>query len=89
MQTMPQQLVRRVACKGTTSVIEPVKSQNWTGEEFKEHEKHRLSLLNNPLLMKSRGTDTFRANQYAQTSIPVPKGHYLVTGRGTGLTKLG
>ena len=88
IQPIPHQGVRRVVCRGTTTVFEPFKSQNWTGEEFKKHETQRLNLANNPLLMKSRGTDSFRAKELVETSIPNPKGHYISTGRGTGLTRL-
>jgi len=88
IQPMPHQVVRRVVCRGTTSVFEPFKSQNWTGEEFKKHEIKRLNLANNPLLMKSRGTDTFRAMEFAKTSIPDTRGHYIITGRGTGRIRL-
>jgi len=88
IKPIPNQVVRRVVCRGTTSVFEPFKSQNWTGEEFKKHEIKRLSLANNPLLMRSRGTDSFRAKELVETSIPNPKGHYIVTGRGTSLTRL-
>jgi len=88
IQPIPHQIVRRVVCRGTTSVFEPYKSQNWTGEEFKKHEIKRLNLANNPLLMRARGTDSFRAKELAETSIPDLKGHYIITGRGTGITRL-
>lgn len=87
-KTIPHLEVRRVVCRGTTSVFEPFKSQNWTGEEFKKHEINRLNLANNPLLMRSRGTDSFRAKELPETSIPDSKGHYIITGRGTGRTRL-
>lgn len=89
VKTIPHQGVRRVVCRGTTTIFEPFKSQNWTGEEFKQHETQRLNLAKNPLLMKSRGTDSIRANDLVETSIPNPKGHYIITGRGTSLTRLG
>ena len=82
------QVVRRVICRGTKTIFEAYKSENWTGEEFKKHEIQRLNLANNPLLMRSRGTDTFRAKEFAETSKPNPKGHYIITGRGTSRTRL-
>ena len=88
IQPLPHQVVRRVVCRGTTSVFEPYKSQNWTGEEFKKHEAERLNHAHNPLLLRSKGTDSVRAKELAETSIPDPKGHYIITGRGTGITKL-
>ncbi len=88
IQPIPHQIVRRVVCRGTTLIFEPFKSQDWTGEEFKKHEIQRINLANNPLLMRSRGTDTFRAQELAETSLPDPKGRYIITGRGTGRTRL-
>ncbi len=88
IQPIPHLAVRRVVCRGTISVFEPLKSQNWTGEEFKKQENKRLDLANNPLLMRARGTDTFRAKEFATTSMPETKGHYIITGRGTGRTRL-
>ena len=87
-QSIPHLEVRRVVCRGTTSVFEPLKTQNWTGEEFKKHEYQRLNLANNPLLMRSRGTSTFRAKELAETKSPDLSGHYIITGRGTGRTRL-
>jgi hypothetical protein len=87
-KTIPHLEVRRVVCRGTTSVFEPLKSQNWAGQEFKKYETQRLILANNPLLMRSRGTDSFRANELAETAIPDTKGQYIITGRGTGKTRL-
>ncbi len=88
IKQIPHRVVRRVVCRGTTSVFEPFKSQNWTGEEFKKHETERLNHANNPILMRSRGTSSFRAKELAETSTPDPKGHYIITGRGTGITRL-
>lgn len=88
IKPIPHQGVRRVVCRGTTTIFESFKSQNWTGEEFKQHEAQRLNLANNPLLMKSRGTDSIRAKDLVETSTPYPKGHYVTTGRGTGITRL-
>jgi hypothetical protein len=88
IQQLPPQVVKRVICRGTTSIFEPFNNQNWTGKEFKKHEVERLNLADNLLLIRSRGTDTFRAKELVETSIPDPKGHYIITGRGTGITKL-
>ena len=89
IQPIPHFAIRRVVCRGTISVFEPFKASKWTGEEFKKNEIRRLTRANNPLLMRSRGTDTFRATEFERTRTPNTRGHYITTGRGTARTKLG
>jgi len=88
IQQTRQTVVKRIAERGTTSVIEPFKTQYWTGSEFKKHEFARLKRAHNPILMASRGTRRIRASDFMETKTPDPTGHYIITGRGTGRTRL-
>ena len=88
IQEPRQTFVKRVAERGTAAIIEPFKAQYWTGNEFKQLEQARLERAHNPILMASRGTRRVRANDFAETKTPDPTGHYIITGRGTGRTKL-
>ena len=88
LQQTRQTVVKRVAGRGTAVVIEPFKAQCWTGNEFKKNEYARLKRAHNPRLMAARGTRSIRASDFAETKTPDPKGHYIITGRGTGRIRL-
>jgi hypothetical protein len=88
LQQTQHPIVKRVTHRGTTSVIEPLRTQYWTGNEFKKREYERLKLAHNPMLMASRGTSRVRAMDLLETKTPDPKGHYIITGRGTGRIRL-
>jgi len=81
-------IVKRVTKRGTTSVIEPLSTQYWTGNEFKKREYERMKHAHNPMLMAARGTSRVRAMDLLETKTPDPKGHYIITGRGTGRIRL-
>ena len=86
-QTRPT-VVTRVAERGTAVIIEPIKEQCWTGNQFKKNEYSRLKRAHNPILMAARGTRRIRASDFMETKTPEITGHYIITGRGTGRTKL-
>lgn len=88
IQETRQTVVKRVAGRGTASIIEPLKTQNWTGNEFKKSEYARLKRAHNPMLMAARGTSRIRASDFMETKTPDPTGHYIITGRGTGRIRL-
>ena len=88
IQQTRQTVVTRVAERGTTVIIEPVKVQNWTGKEFKKHEFERMKRAHNPTLLASRGTRRVKASDFFETKTPDPTGHYIITGRGTGRIRL-
>jgi len=88
IQETRQTVVKRVAQRGTASIIEPLKSQNWTGNEFKKNEYARLKRAHNPILMANRGTRRIRAADFIETKTPDLTGHYIITGRGTGRIRL-
>ncbi len=88
IQQTRQTIVKRIAERGTAAVIEPLKAQHWTGNEFKQHEYARLKRAHNPILMASRGTRRVRASDFMETKTPDPTGHYITTGRGTGRIRL-
>jgi hypothetical protein len=88
IQETQQTVVKRVAERGTAAVIEPLKAQHWTGNEFKKQEYARLKRAHNPRLMASRGTSSIRASDFVETKTPDPTGHYITTRRGTGRIRL-
>ena len=88
IQQTQQTVVKRVTEKGTAMVIEPIKTQHWTGKEFKKNESERLKRAHNPRLMAARGTSRIRVTDFMETKTPDPAGHYISTGRGTGRIRL-
>ncbi len=88
IQQTHQTVVKRVAERGTAAVLEPFKAQHWTGNEFKKQEHARLKHAHNPRLLASRGTSVIRASDFIETKTPDPKGHYIITGRGTDRIRL-
>lgn len=88
IQQTRQPVVKRIAERGTAVIIEPFRAQYWTGDEFKKHEIERMKRAHNPMLMAARGTRRIRASDFIETKTPDPTGHYIVTGRGTGRTRL-
>ncbi len=88
IQQTRQTVVKRIAERGTAAVIEPLKAQHWTGNEFKQQEYARLKRAHNPILMASRGTRRVRASDFMETKTSDPSGHYIITGRGTGRIRL-
>ena len=81
-------MVRRTVEKGTKVIAEPLKKQNWVGQEFKKFEEERLKRAGDLSLSSSKGTRTFHLSEMDATKIPSTKGCYISTGKGTGLRKL-
>ena len=81
-------IVRRVTNKGTKIVKEPLKNGDWTGEQFKKKELERLKLAGDLMIMSAKGTKKIRLSEMRQTQTPDPKGHYIVTGKGTSRQRL-
>ena len=81
-------VVRRSVEKGTRIISEPVKPSNWAGKEFKRHESKRLELAGDLMIMSGKGTSKIKLSEMQKSKTPEIKGHYIVTGRGTGISKL-
>ena len=81
-------IVRRTTNKGTKVVDEPVLPANWAGKEFKTKEDERLKLAGDLMIMSAKGTKMIRLSDMQKTKVPETKGHYIVTGKGTGRIRL-
>ncbi len=86
--TLADRVVRRTINKGTGFIEESVKPSIWMGPEFKEQELERLRLAGDLMLISGKGTSKIRLSDLQQTKIPDTKGHYISTGKGTGLAVL-
>lgn len=86
--TLANRVVRRTINKGTGFIEESVKPSIWTGPKFKEQELERLRLAGDLMIISGKGTTKIRLSDLQQSKIPDTKGHYLSTGKGTGLTVL-
>jgi len=86
--TLADKTIRRTINKGTGFIDESLKPSIWTGHEFKEQELERIRLAGDLMLISGKGTTKIRLSDLQQTKIPDTKGHYLSTGKGTGLTVL-
>jgi hypothetical protein len=58
------------------------------GPEFKEQEVERLRLAGDLMIISGKGTTKIRLSDLQQTKTPDTKGHYITTGRGTGISVL-
>ena len=81
-------VIRRTVNKGTKIIKEPLKKQNWTGEEFYDYEQNRLSLAGDLMIMSAKGTKTIRLREIDRKRPILPKGYIISTGKGTGLRKI-
>ena len=81
-------VVRRTSERCTKIVDEPVKPSAWSGQEFKDTEEKRLALAGDLMIMSAKGTKKIRLSEMTKTKIPDTKGHYIITGKGTGKIKL-
>ena len=77
-------VVRRSLYKGTQVTDKPVKNIAWVGPKFRKHEEERLNLAGNPRISSSKGTRKMELSKMYKSKIPDLKGHYVVTGKGTG-----
>ena len=82
-------VVRRVVNKGTKVIKEtkPVMPKNFQ-EEMQEQQLARLKLAGDMMIMSAKGTKKIRLSDLEKTKPVLPKGHYIVTGKGTGRIKL-
>jgi hypothetical protein len=81
-------VIRRTINKGTNIIIEPLKKQNWTGEEFYDYEEKRLNLAGDLMIMSAKGTKAIRLSTIDRKRPTLPKGYTISTGKGTGLRKI-
>ena len=81
-------VVRRSVEKGTRIISEPMKQPEWSGKSFKKSETKRLELAGDLWIMSGKGTTKIKLSEMSKAKTPDPKGHYIVTGRGTGKMKL-
>ena len=86
--TLADRVVRRSINKGTGVIDETLKPSIWMGKEFKEQEVERLRQAGDLMIISGKGTTKIRLSDLQQTKIPDTKGHYITTGRGTGITVL-
>jgi hypothetical protein len=81
-------VIQRTVNKGTKTIKEPLKKQNWTGEEFYDYEENRLSLAGDLMIMSAKGTKAIRLSMIDRKRPSLPKGYTISTGKGTGLRKI-
>lgn len=81
-------VVRRTTDKGTRVIEGPVKPTVWVGKEFKQQEEERLKLAGDLMIMSARGTKKIRLSEMGKTKVPEVKGHFILTGKGTGRIRL-
>ena len=81
-------VVRRTVNKGTKVVEEPLKKQNWIGDEFYDYEDKRLALAGDLMVMSAKGTKSMRLSTIQRQKPTLPKGFIISTGKGTGTRKL-
>ena len=81
-------VIRRTVNKGTNTIKEPLKKQNWTGEEFYNYEEKRLNLAGDLMLMSAKGTKSTRLSALERKKPTFPKGYTISTGKGTGLRRI-
>lgn len=80
--------VRRTVDKGTRIIEEPLKKQNWTGEEFFDYEQKRLALAGDLMVMSAKGTKSIRLSTLNHKKPVLPKGFTISVEKGTGTRKL-
>lgn len=76
-------IVRRTVNKGTKVIEEPLKKQNWTGEEFFDYEEKRLALAGDLMIMSAKGTKTTRLSAMDRKKPTLPKGYTVSVRKGT------
>ena len=81
-------VVVRSIGKGTDVIIEPLKSMKWAGAEFKEAQEEKIRKLKGMTVGSNKGTSKIELGKMYRTTIPKVEGHYISTGKGTGLLKL-
>lgn len=80
--------IRRTVNKGTKTIEEPLKNQNWTGEEFFDYEEKRLALAGDLMIMSAKGTKATRLSAMERKRPILPKGHTVSVRKGTETRKL-
>ena len=88
MNNVDAKVIRRSVNKGTGIIEEPLKKQNWTGEEFYNFKEKRLNLAGDLMIMSAKGTKAIRLSTIERKKPTLPKGHIISTGKGTGLRKI-
>ena len=81
-------VVVRSVEKGTKTIIEPIKSMNWAGKEFKQAQEAKLSEFGSLKIASAKGTSMIDLTEMPRTILPKLGGHYISTKRGTELLRL-
>ena len=81
-------IVIRSIEKGTTSIKETVKPMSWAGAKFKKDQEEKIKKIKGLKIASGKGTTKIEIGKMVRTSIPSLSGHYISTGKGTGLLKL-
>lgn len=81
-------VIRRTINKGTNTIEEPLRKQNWAGEEFYDYEEKRLNLAGDLMIMSAKGTKSTRLSTLQRKKPTLPKGSIISTGKGTGLRRI-
>ena len=81
-------IVVRSTGKGTDVIVEPLKSMKWAGTDFKKEQEAKLRKMGNLTIESAKGTSRINLGKMGRTLMPNVQGHYISTGKGTGLLKL-
>jgi len=81
-------IVVRSVEKGTKTIIEPMKSIGWTGQEFKKAQEEKLGKIKGLKINSAKGTSTVDLTKMYRTTIPNFDCRYISTRRGTELLRL-
>jgi len=83
-----KRLVRCVTERGTSSIVVPVKTIGFMGEELQKQNQARLELAGDLWIMSGKGTTKIKLSDLQKPKFPEMKGFYISTGKGTGRIKL-
>ena len=81
-------MVVRSTNKGTDTVVEPLKSMNWAGVEFKKSQEVKLGKIKGLKIESTKGTSKIDLTKLYGTTMPNLEGHYISTNKGTELLRL-
>ena len=81
-------VVRRSTGKGTSVIVEPLKSMKWAGADFKKSQEEKLRKMGGLTIESAKGTSKIELGKMYRTSLPDLAGHYISTRKGTELLQL-
>ena len=80
-------MVKITTNRGTsTDDVEP--TNNWTGDDFKKHQKKKLAKVQGEVLTTKRGTDTIKVDDIPAADKKDLTGRKITTKRGTSTETL-